>query len=164
LNWNKISNDLKNRFSSDIKVVIPDKLTEEVKNWYHEIDNVAFRDELHYSDEEIQDRWNKSNSQFIFLLDNSGPIAVHIGYDLEPNSDTYYIDTLATKVEGKGIGSVFANYIKEYAKNEDYTELQLDTEVVNERGLVLKHFYEKNGFKQINGYPDGNITMKLKFL
>lgn len=141
--------------------MVPDKLTSDILNWYHSIDNVAFREELHYSDEDLQERWNKSNRQFVFLLDESGPLAVHLGYDLEPNSDTYYIDTLATKMEGKGIGSMLTNYIKEYAKEEDYSELQLDTEAVNERGVLLRHFYEKNGFKLVHNDPDGNITMKL---
>ena len=161
MNWNKISNELNEKFKLNTRVVVPDKLTSDILNWYHSIDNVAFREELHYSDEDLQERWNKSNRQFVFLLDESGPLAVHLGYDLEPNSDTYYIDTLATKMEGKGIGSMLTNYIKEYAKEEDYSELQLDTEAVNERGVLLRHFYEKNGFKLVHNDPDGNITMKL---
>lgn len=144
------------------RVIIPEKLTDEVLNWYHDIDNVAFREELRYSNEELRERWNKENRQFIFLVDETGPLAVHLGYDLEHNSDTYYIDTLATKLEGKGIGSILANYIKEYAKEEEYSDLQLDTEVVNERGVPLKHFYEKNGFLLVDSYEDGNITMKYK--
>lgn len=143
-------------------IVIPEKLTPEVLNWYHEIDITAFREELRYSDEELQDRWNKNNRQLVFLVDDSGPLAVHLGYDLEINSDTYYIDTLASKIEGKGIGSILTNFIKEYANDEDYTELQLDTESFNERGVPLGHFYEKNGFMIVESYPNGNITMKLK--
>ena len=161
MNWNKISNELNEKFKLHTRVVTPEKLTPDVLNWYHIIDNVAFREELHYSDEELQERWNKNNCQLVFLLDDSGPVAVHLGYDLESDSDTYYIDTLATKLEGKGIGSILTNYIKEYAKEEEYFNVQLDTEAVNERGIPLRHFYEKNGFKIVHYDPTGNLTMKL---
>ena len=162
MNWNSIATDVNEKFKTHIRVVIPDELTDEVLKWYHQIDQTAFRDELQYSDDELRERWEKPNKQFIFLVDETGPLAVHLGYDLEKDSDTYYIDTLATKLEGKGIGSILANHIKEYAKEEEYTDLQLDTEAVNERGVPLKHFYEKNGFIQTESSPDGNITMKYK--
>ena len=162
MNWNNLTTELHNKYNLDTHIVIPESLTESVLKWYHQIDNLAFREELRYSDEELQERWKKRNSQFVFLVDESGPIAVHLGYDLDTDSDTYYIDTLATKLEGKGIGSILTNYIKEYAKEEDYSELQLDTEATNEKGVPLRHFYEKNGFHQIKENDNGNITMKLE--
>ena len=162
LNWNNLATELHDKYNLNAHIVIPESLTDKVLKWYHKIDEAAFRKELRYSDEELRERWNKENKQMIFLLDDDGPIAVHLGYDLEHDSDTYYVDTLATTVEGKGIGSVLTNYIKEYAKEEDYSELQLDTEATNERGVPLRHFYEKNGFKLTESNEDGNITMKYK--
>lgn len=162
MNWNKISIEINKKFHLNSRIVIPDKLTHEILTWFHEIENSAFREELRYSDNEIKERWNKENKRFIFLVDETGPLAVHIGYDLEPDSDTYYIDTLATKVEGKGIGSIIMKYIKEYAMEEGYTELELNTEEINERGGTLQRFYEKHGFQIVYTYPDGNIVMKFK--
>ena len=162
MNWNAIATELNEKFNTHIQVIVPEYLTDEILNWYHQIDQTAFRKELQYSDEELKERWNKPNKQLIFLVDETGPLAVHLGYDLEKDSDTYYIDTLASKVEGKGIGSILTNHIKDYAKQEDYSELQLDTEAVNERGVLLKHFYEKNGFRIFHNDPNGNLTMKFK--
>ena len=149
MNWNKISTEINKKFDLNTRMVIPDDLTHEILTWFHEIENIAFREELRYSDAEIRDRWNNENKLFLFLVDETGPLAVHIGYVLEHDSDTYYIDTLATKIEGKGIGSIMMKYIKEYAKEEGYTELELNTEEINERGGTLQRFYEKHGFQTV---------------
>lgn len=162
MNWSSIAKEINEKYKTNLQVVIPEELTDDVLKWYHQIDQTAFRKNLQYTDEELREKWNKPNKQLVFLVDETGPLAVHLGYELDDNSTTYYIDTLATKLEGKGIGSIIANYIKEYAKEEEYEDLQLDTEAVNERGVPLKHFYEKNGFIQIETYADGNITMKYK--
>lgn len=162
VNWNKISIDINTKFNLNTRIVIPDALTHEILTWFHEVENIAFREELRYSDTEVRELWHKDNKLFIFLVDETGPLAVHIGYDLESNSETYYIDTLATKVEGKGIGSIMMKYIKEYAQEKGYTNLQLNTEEINERGGTLQRFYEKHGFQIVYTYPDGNIIMKFK--
>ena len=160
MDWTKLADELRPKLNSDIEIVEPKQLTRELMEWYHQIDKKAFREELQYSDDEIAERWSKPNSKLIFVLENKNPIAVHLGYDSEKDSDAYYIDTLATNKEGVGIGSIITNFIREYAIEEDYTKLILDTEVINERGLALKKFYEKKGFHIVDEDKSGNITME----
>lgn len=47
----------------------------------------------------------------------------------------------------KGIGTKLLEYVKEYAKNNDYTDLRLTVNEENENAI---HLYEKVGFKVRN--------------
>lgn len=140
-----------------VKYVNPSNLDNYLCN-YFELEKKAFRDELRYSLEELTERINKNNLLFILLFSNEEAKAMVLGY--EQNPINYYLDSLAVKDEGKGLGTLLLNSLISWIKVQNYRKIVLDTEHQNERGLPLVRFYQKNGFRIAKETEDGNVTME----
>ena len=116
-----------------------------------------------YSQEEIEERLRKEEVVMMFILLNDNPEGLVLGYRLEDSSDdVFYLDTIAVRQKGRGIGKIILRVLFEWARKMGYKRIQLDTEEENETGIRLSYFYQQLGFKVINFEEEtGNITMSL---
>ena len=122
----------------------------------------SFREPLRYNSEELQSRMNKYQVLLLFILVGENPEGMILGYPVERDQGlTFYLDTLAVKTRGKGIGRVILSSIIQWARQNEFSAIELDTEAENEVGIPLQRFYEKMGFIVQSIEDDGNITMSL---
>ena len=162
IDWDNLNSTLKFKFSEEYKIVNVKEVNEEIISWYQYIESKTFVKGLRYSSEEIKEKFNKYQSFLFFILDNNDPIATHLGYSLEGDDNIYYIDTLATIIQKKGLGKALLQFICEVAEKNGYSAVQLDTEEMNSKSQKLKDFYIRNGFEVI-AIEGENLTMKKVF-
>lgn len=69
---------------------------------------------------------------------------------------------------GKGYGKAFVAFYEDYARDTECTELRIDT---NEKNMVARKLYQKNGYREIgivptefNGIPGVNLVLLEKHL
>lgn len=162
--WNEIRSGLKPILGDRMEIVFPDTWSETYLAWYREIEQSSFRPSLTYSEAEIVDRLAEEGVLLMFITVDDHPEGLFLGYTLGGvTAETFYIDTIAVKQKGRGIGRVILTVIIKWAKKMGYRVIQLDTEYENEKGFLLSSFYEHFGFKIVDTDDEiGNITMQLK--
>ena len=162
--WNNLENELSELFHSKIEIIFPDEWKEKFYNWYQEVEKIAFRKNLRYSFEEVRNRLTKSNILFLFILSNNCPEAFLLGYSCQIGSKKlFFVDTIAVKKTGQGIGTILLKYLREWLQKEKYSGMKVYTEEIDEKGIKLRHFYEKLGFSLKTRENDGNLIMILWF-
>jgi hypothetical protein len=125
-----------------------------------QVDAYKFRQELQYRREEVLEHSN--NPGFILITAECGgqPLGIVYGYD-EPDGG-FFLDTLASMVEGRGIGHTLATLIILHAQNNGYKHVTLYTEEQDEKGRLLRRFYQKMGFVYLGTEQDKGDVMKLQ--
>ena len=161
--WKRIESELSLILGKGVVVFFPQVWSEQYLSWYKEIEQTSFRTALTYSQEEIEERLRKEEVVMMFILLNDNPEGLVLGYRLEDSSDdVFYLDTIAVRQKGRGIGKIILRVLFEWARKMGYKRIQLDTEEENETGIRLSYFYQQLGFKVINFEEEtGNITMSL---
>lgn len=162
--WKRIKTELTPILGKGVVVFFPQTWSNEYLSWYKEIEQNSFRPELIYSQEEIENRLAKEEVVMMFILKHRTPEGLLLGYRLEHTSeDVFYLDTIAIKQKGRGIGKIVLNILFEWARKMGYQSIQLDTEEANETGIRLSYFYQQLGFGIISSDDEtGNITMQLR--
>ncbi len=162
--WGEIRSGLKPILGDGVKLVFPEIWTEGHLSWYREIEQSSFRPSLTYGEEEIMERLSEQDVLMMFITVDDHPEGLLLGYTFEGVSlETFYIDTIAVKQKGRGIGRIIMTVLIKWAKKMGYRQIQLDTEYENEKGFLLSSFYEHLGFKVVDIDDEiGNITMQLK--
>jgi hypothetical protein len=151
---------LSKSLEGECKIQIIESFDKETSLIIHKIDNMKFRKELQYNQNEIVDRMNKPGFICVLIYLNEEPIAFEYGYNI--SDEVFFSDSQATLVEGKGIGSTqFALEIL-YLFHNGYDTIQLTTEELDEQGRSLRSFWERLGFVKIGEDKDGNVDMELK--
>lgn len=124
------------------------------------IDHEKFRPELQYSVEELRDRIGKEGF-VLFLVSLGGrPIAFLYGYSEDSEKSTFFMDTAATLVEGRGVGSTLVSLALLYSYDVGYASAVLFTEDEDEKGRRLRQFYEHLGFQVVSIDPRQGICMR----
>lgn len=154
--------ELSIRIGTELQLVIDDKYTDAYFDWFKEIENHAFREELRYTREEFQERFHDQQGFLLFVMDGMRPLAMVMGFERVENDLSYfYVDTFAVTVEKNGIGTLMAHYLIQYAAEVGHTHIRLDTEEMNERGVPLVRFYEKLGFRRVSVDEQGDWTLEM---
>ena len=148
-------------FEGKLDIVFPKRWNTQCFSWFHIIEEEDFRWELRYSFEEISRILGKPDLVFWFITNDDDPQILLLGYSLpsEPVK-SFYLDTLAVRRRGKGIGHIVMNFLIRWARTKRYEAIILDTELKDEKGIPLQQFYEKHGFKILSKAETGDITMK----
>jgi GNAT superfamily N-acetyltransferase len=122
-------------------------LTEDLLRTVLFVDSQKFRSELWYKHEEVLT--HGLHKGFILILAHCGdkPIGLAYGYDKHENG--YFLDTLASMVEGKGIGTILATLVLIHALERGCNHVNLYTEERDEKGHMLRKFYEHIGFRYL---------------
>ena len=160
--WNRLAKQLQPLLGSSLRIVIPGAPSEIHHTWFHELENRSFRESLRYNEKELDERLKQEDVLFLFLIADDIPEGVILGNRVtRSDRKTFYLDTLAIRRKGKGIGKIVLSHLIEWAKASGYAAIELDTEAENEDGIPLKKFYETAGFMVQYIEDDGNITMSL---
>ena len=124
------------------------------------VDSKKFRKELQYKHEEVL--FHGSLRGFILILAHCGyrPLGLAYGYDEGENG--FFLDTLASMVESKGIGSILATLVIIYALEGKHDYVTLYTEEMDEKGRKLRRFYEQIGFKFLGSEEGKGDVMRMK--
>lgn len=160
--WNGLREELQHLLGDDIRLVFPESWSDECTIWFREVEQNAFRPQLQCSEADIQERLQMEGVLALFMFVDTSPEGVILGYHLDDAPvETFYLDTIAVKQKGKGIGPILIRWLVKWAKKNGYEQVALDTELENERGIHLRDFYLKLGFKQSYTDETGNIFMSL---
>jgi len=151
---------LKQVLGTDCTIQIHHKLNDSLIQTILKVDAQKFREELRYRHEEVLE--HSSIPGFLLILAECGgqPTGIVYGYD-EPRNG-FFLDTLASMVEQKGIGHILATLIVIHAQNKGYTHVTLYTEEQDDKGRQLRKFYEKMGFVYLGTEPRKGDVMKLQ--
>ncbi len=158
----QVEEKLGNLFGAQCKigvhVFLDDRLAEEVQR----IDRSMFRDELRYSVDELQKKGEMNGFVLIVVRFGIEPVAFFFGYE-DPNfKGSYYGDTLASVVEGKGIGSSLFSLVHIYCYENGYTHFSCHTEEMDEKGRRLRDWYLGAGMQYLGTHPKEGDLMRVK--
>jgi len=161
--WRSLKLELNKKLKTSIELIFPETWNDKYYEWFQEIEKIAFREELRYSFQEIENRLNHNNVVFLFILVDNKLEATLLGY-LFPDEvkHTFFLDTIAVKNYGKGIGVLVLSWFIKWLKKEKYKFLRVETEEMDEKKILLYNFYKNLGFILKERNDNGNLTMILK--
>jgi ribosomal protein S18 acetylase RimI-like enzyme len=125
-----------------------------------QVDAYKFRQELRYRREEIIQHSLAPGFILITAECDAEPLGIVYGYK-EPDGE-FFLDTLASMVEGRGIGHMLATLIITHAENTGHKHVTLYTEEQDEKGRLLRRFYQKMGFTYLGTEPEKGDVMVMK--
>ncbi len=117
-----------------------------------QVDEAKFREELRYTAEEVEEQSRQPGFILILALSNDAPLGFAYGYDYPAGG--FFLDELASMEEGRGIGRLLEALLVLYAYERGHSTLTLYTEERDEKGRLLRRFYERAGFRYL-GTEDG---------
>ena len=159
--WEVLVEELAVIFEGELELIFPTEWNKHYFDWFHSMEKTGFRQELHYSFEELTKILENPELVFWFITKDGEPQILLLGYSLpDKYAETFYLDTFAVKPRGKGIGSIVIDFLIHWAKIKLYKSIVLDTELRDEKGFSLKQFYTKHGFKTVSISEKGDAIMK----
>ena len=150
---------LKGALGIDCRIDIRVHMSEELAGVVERIDHERFRLELQYTLEELRYRASMGGFALFILTCGGEPTAFLYGYTDEKDGTKFFIDSVATIIESKGIGSILVTLALVYCYEAGYGSAGLYTEEVDERGRRLVKFYEDLGFQIVEEDPDRGVVM-----
>ena len=153
---------LAEKLGENIKIGFRTHLDERIIQKITEIDHEKFRSDLWYSREELIEKSQKKDFICLIVHIDGEPTAFLYGYDDEFDPHWFFLDEIATKQEGKGIGKVLIVLLLVYCYELDYTFVTLYTEDQDEKGRRLREFYEHLGFSYMGTETELGVIMKYK--
>jgi GNAT superfamily N-acetyltransferase len=124
------------------------------------IDHEKFREELWITNEELEAKTRRKGFIAFLIYFENQPIAFLYGYQNPENTSGFYLDEVATRIEGKGVGKILIVLSLIYCVEAGYTHITLYTENSDEKGRRLKEFYEHIGFQLIENENEYGILMR----
>jgi ribosomal protein S18 acetylase RimI-like enzyme len=134
-------------------------LTEETSGAIQSIEHGSFREELAYSLEELGARSHMPGILSLMVLCASRPVAFLFGYSEAGDGPRFFLDTVATSVEGRGVGSILVTLALVHSAEQGYESVKLYTERRDDRGRRLEEFYERLGFEEVSESPEEGVEM-----
>jgi hypothetical protein len=98
----------------------------------------------------------------IMMRQGSELLAFFFGYEDPEIPGGYYGDTLASIVEGKGVGSSLFALVHIYCYENGYNHFTCHTEEVDEKGRTLRDWYIAMGMKHVNTTSEYGDLMRVK--
>lgn len=150
---------LSSALGAQCKVRIALSMDDELFETVMEIDSEKFRPELQYSLEELRERDHKGGFVLFLVVCGGRPVAFLSGYDDPVDRSRFYLDTVATIIEGKGIGTILVTLALIYCFETGYGKVKLYTEEMDEKGRQLRKFYENLSFRYVSDDPRNGLGM-----
>lgn len=142
----------------DVRIVLG--IDKELFDTIQQIEREKFRPELRYSIEELEARRRESGLVLFFVIRDGRVVAFLYGYTESSDTSKFYLDTMATLIEGKGVGSILVSLMLLYCYDMGYGSVELYTEEEDEKGRRLADFYENLGFKKFSDDPSEGVGMR----
>ncbi|HDQ05938.1 MAG TPA: GNAT family N-acetyltransferase [Candidatus Bathyarchaeota archaeon] len=158
--WRQLLRELAAVFRGEVEIVFPTEWNNHYFSWFHSIEETGFRRELQYSFEEVKKSLENPELLFWFVTVDDEPQILLFGYSIpDGEAKSFYLDTLAVKRRGEGTGNIVMEFLIRWAKTKQYQAIVLDTELRDEKGIPLHHFYAKHGFKVVS-ISENDVVMK----
>jgi GNAT superfamily N-acetyltransferase len=93
--------------------------------------------------------WQNENPKYIFAMACENSETIGCGAIRPINEKVAELKRMYSKYKRKGIGVSVLTFLEAKAKEENYTEIWLETRKKNSEAC---HFYLNNGYKQIDNY------------
>lgn len=120
----------------------------------------GFRRELQYSFKELTKSLENPELVFWLITADDKPQILLFGYAIpDEKAKTFYLDTFAVRHRGEGIGDIVMEFLIRWAKTKQYQTIVLDTELRDEKGFPLQHFYAEHGFETASS-SQNDVKMK----
>jgi len=146
----------------DCVISVHHELDDSLKAVIQTIDHEKFRQELWYSRDELDTRTRRKGFLCLMASLDGRAVAFDYGYEDEEEG-TFYSDTTATLIEGKGVGSTLFALEILHSHHQGYARTKQSTEEFDEKGRPLTHIWGRLGFETVSSDPSGNIEMVLKY-
>ncbi|MFX1562670.1 MAG: GNAT family N-acetyltransferase [Promethearchaeota archaeon] len=160
--WMQLRTELSRVYNGEINIVWPKGCDDQCFHWFQILEEEDFRFELRYTRDEIIQRQSFPDVLFFFVMKDEIPEILVLGYRLTDSEiPTFYLDTLAVRQRGRGIGHIIMEFLIKRARKMNYEAIILDTEEKDEKNIPLQHFYQVHGFETIARTERGDLTMKL---
>ncbi|MBN1682763.1 GNAT family N-acetyltransferase [Candidatus Bathyarchaeota archaeon] len=127
-----------------------------------QVDSLMFREELRYTKEEIELRVNTNGFILFMAKIQDKTLSLLFGYNDNSIPGGFYLDTLASVIEGKGIGSTLVALLLIYCYETGYSYISLNTEEFDEKKRPLRKFYESIGFQYIYTNQNEGDLMRIQ--
>jgi hypothetical protein len=152
-----LSRSLNGVFEITVHRDLDEKTIETVRS----IDNEKFREELHYSHDELTERAKVKGFFCVIAHLDGKPIGFDFGYQ-DHHDNVFFSDDTATLIEGKRVGTVLFALEIIHSFYEGYAETKLSTEEFDDVGRPLVQIWGRMGFEVSSKEPDGNVEMILE--
>ena len=159
--WRVLLDELVYIFEGELELVFPIEWNKHYFNWFHSIETAGFRQELHYSFEELTKILQNPELVFWFFTVDGEPQIILFGYSIpDKQKKSFYLDTFAVKRRGEGIGNIVMKLLIRWTKTKKFQAIVLDTELKDEKGFHLQKFYAQHGFETVSISEKGDVIMK----
>lgn len=146
--------------------------TEDLQRALETVEQQSFSPELRYTCDDMAARAKKPGFEGLLLTDPNGPLAIMLVNRIElpvaqsggsPAMDALYLDTLAVRDRGRGIGTYLLTCLIQRCTAAGLPAIQLDTDDGGDGGDGgdgLPEYYRRFGFQVLGVDPvSGNVTM-----
>lgn len=111
-----------------------------------DIDHASFRSDLWFTADQIAEHAHQPGSVLFIAIVDERPVALLYGYNKASDRETFYLCSVASLIEGRGIDSIMVGLLLIYCFDVGYSSVRLYTEEVDDKGRHLREFYEHLGF------------------
>ena len=143
-------------------ISIYSKLNDNIEGIVKGIETQQFRKELRYSHEEFLFRSRKKGFTLIMVRGYEKTLAFFFGYEDEDLPGGFYGDTLASLIEGKGLGTTLFTIVHLYCYFKGYSHFTCNTEERDEKGRRLREWYKATGMEYIKTDPKEGDLMRVR--
>ncbi|HDQ06112.1 MAG TPA: GNAT family N-acetyltransferase [Candidatus Bathyarchaeota archaeon] len=159
--WRQLLRELARIFRGEVEIVFPAEWNSHYFSWFHSMEESGFRQALQYSFEEVKKSLENPELLFLFVTVDGEPQILLFGYSIpDGKAKSFYLDTFAVRRRGEGIGNIVMEFLIRWAQTKQYRAIVLDTELRDEKGIPLQHFYAKHGFETVSA-SENDVIMKL---
>jgi GNAT superfamily N-acetyltransferase len=143
--------ELSKKFMGELEIVFPTEWNRQSFSLFHGMEESGFRQELQYSFKELMKSLENPELVFWLITEDGAPQILLFGYAIpDGQTKSFYLDTFAVRRRGEGIGDIVMEFLIRWAKTKQYRAIVLDTELKDEKGFPLQHFYAEHGFKTVS--------------
>lgn len=152
--------ELAKKFNGELEIVFPTEWNRHYFSLFHGMEEAGFRRALQYSFRELTKSLENLELVFWFITADAKPQILLFGYAIpDGEAKSFYLDTLAVRRRGEGIGDIVMEFLIRWAQTKQYQAIVLDTELRDEKGIPLQQFYAKHGFETVSS-SNNDVTMK----
>ena len=158
--WGQLLSELAKKFPGELEIIFPTEVDRHAFSLFHGMEESGFRRELQYSFKEFTKSIENPELVFWLITADGQPQILFFGYTLpDKKVKSFYLDTFAVRRRGEGIGDIVMEFLIRWTKTKQYQAIVLDTELRDEKGFPLQHFYEGHGFETVSS-SENDVKMK----
>jgi len=148
------------KLEQDCTITVHTHLSDRLIAQLEAIDHEKFRRELWYTDDDFIEKTRQKDFVCLVLSVNYEPAAFLFGYDYKDDPKGFFLDEVATHIEGKGLGKILITLLFMYCYELGYDSVVLYTEDLDQEGRPLREFYEHIGFGIAATDPTLGVVMR----